>query len=138
LAGRARDRREARSAVSVADQFAQAFRERDADALRRLVAPEAEMSAHSSEGDLSVSGPEALDALLAISELIFSGRFLSESWTLLDSASPSVLFSGTRHDGTRSDAWWGLVVRRGSIERIGLMVPGPAGGRPMREWDPPG
>lgn len=127
---RARDRRPS----SIADSFAEAFRERDADALERLLHPEVELSAHSGEGDLHVRGAGARDSLLEISRRVFAGTFLSESWTLLESDTPSILFSGTRHDGTRSDAWWVLALRGGRVERVGLMVPGAVGGGPMMDW----
>lgn len=135
VARRASRRSERRKPVWLANEFARAFRERDAEALKRFVYPDAELVAHSGSGDLTVEGRDVVDALDAISKRVFSGKFLSESWTLLESDSPSVMFSGTRHDGTRSDAWWVLVVRRGRIERIGVMLPGPPEGRAMRRWE---
>jgi hypothetical protein len=124
--------------------FVRALRERDGSTLRSLTVPSFELIYRSAGDDRSLRGDDARDALVAIANETFRGRYVGEWWASAGggpgewwtsaAGTPfwTIFFSALRGDATRVDFAIGLVLEDdGLVRRAVTISAGPLGGRPV-------
>jgi hypothetical protein len=123
--------------------FMRALRECDVETMRSLTHPSLELVLRRPDGDLSVDGDEARDALARLAEDGFGRSYVSDWWasagggpgewwtTAPNKPFCTGFFSGLAGDATRVDVAVGLVLEDGLVRRAVVISAGPLTGRPV-------
>ena len=125
-------------------RFARAMRERDADALAALTLSNLELEIHGPDGDLTLRGDDAREALAKLAGEAFGRRYFSERWVAVSGPSEwwaaaagkpfSGLFvSALGGDAKRVDLSMCLAIEDELVRRVTVIAAGPPSGRPVVE-----
>ena len=134
---------------AVVFRFVRAMRERDADALAALTLSNLELEVHSPDGDITMRGDDAREALAKLSGEAFGRRYFSERWVAVSGPSEwwaaaagkpfsGLFMSALGGDAKRLDIAICLGVEDELIRRVVVLAAGPLAGRPVVAHEGPG
>jgi hypothetical protein len=125
---------------AVTFKFVRALRERDAPALAALTLSNLELEVHGPDGDLTLRGDEARDALASLAAQAFGRRYFSERWVAVSGPSEwwaaaagkpfsGLFMSALGGDAQRVDLALCLALEDELVRRVTVIASGPLSGR---------